>query len=384
VCEWVFSSAKIVSTGLAESDNKKRRGKNSEIPPAMNAATAITLCLCLTGAQGLFAQSAETPPVGFNVVECLPQSDTICAVPFARPAVFQGVVLSNAAGTGQITLTPEGEPNWTANAFQGFHFVRILSGAKAGMYYQVAANTNGTVTLDLAGDSATGFDAGVTFRIHPFWTLSTLFPEGTQTTLVASTGTLANQRRSLLLLPNVNGVGTNIAPLETYYVLSSGWRKTTGEVSDDVILFPDSYFIIRHNHATITASTFFTPAGNVELNPVTSPLATRSGGQQDNFVSSGRPIPVKVKDLDLITSGAFLASTSTLNNGRRDLLMVFDNSIPGINKAPVKSYYYFSGTWRRIGGTADDGDELIQPSQGLIIRKYQDASSATYLWTNTF
>lgn len=350
----------------------------------MNIRTAICLCLCLTGSRGLLAQSAETPPMGFNVVECLPQSDTICAVPFARSAVFQGVVLSSAEGGGQVTLTPEGDHTWTANEYQTLYFVRILSGAKAGMYYQVAANATTTVTLDLAGDSATGFDAGVTFRIHPFWTLSTLFPAWTQTTLVTSTGTLANQRRSLLLLPNVNGVGTNIAPLETYYILSSGWRKTTGEVSDDVILFPDSYFIIRHNHATITASTFFTPTGTVELNPVTSPLATRSGGQQDNFVSSGRPIPVKVKDLDLISSGAFQASTSTLNNGRRDMLMVFDNSIPGINKAPVKSYYYYSGTWRRIGGTADDGDELIQPSQGLIIRKYQDVSNATYFWTNTF
>ncbi len=350
----------------------------------MNAFTAISLCLCLAGARGLLAQSAETPPVGFNVVECLPQSDTVCAVPFARPAVFQGVVLSSAAGTGQITLTPEGESNWTANAFQGLHFVRILSGAKAGMYYQVAANAAGTVTLDLAGDSATGFDAGVTFRIHPFWTLSSLFPPASQTTLVTSTGTLANQRRSLLLLPNVNGVGTNLAPSETYYVLSTGWRKTTGEVSNEVILFPDSYFIIRHNHATITASTFYTPTGGVELNPVTAPLATRSGGQQDNFVSSGRPVPVKIKDLELISSGAFMASTSTLNNGRRDQVLVFDNATAGINKAPVKTYYYFSGTWRRIGGTADDGDDLIQPSHGLIIRKHQDPANATYFWTNTF
>ena len=79
-----------------------------------------------------------------------------------------------------------------------------------------------------------------------------------------------------------------------------------------------------------------------------------------------------------------MASTSTLNNGRRDLLLVFDNSVPGINKAPVKSYYYYSGTWRKIGGTADDGDDIIEPSQGLIIRKYQNASNATYFWTNTF
>lgn len=350
----------------------------------MNAATAACLCLCLVGTRALLAQSVETPPVGYNVVECLPQSDTICAVPFARPAVFQGVVLSSSEGSGQMTLTPEGSPGWTANAFQSLYFVRIISGAKAGMYYQVLANAEGAVTLDLAGDSATGFDAGVTFRIHPFWTLSTLFPPATQTTLVTSTGTLANQRRSLLLLPNLNGIGTNIAPSETYYVLSAGWRKTTGEVSNDVILLPDSYFIIRHNHATITASTFYTPAGSVELNPVTAPLATRSGGQQDNFVSSGRPVPIKVKDLDLVSSGAFMASTSALSNGRRDQLMVFDNAVPGVNKAPVKTYYYFGGTWRRIGGSTDDGDDLIQPSQGLIIRKYQDAANATYFWTNTF
>jgi uncharacterized protein (TIGR02597 family) len=166
--------------------------------------------------------------------------------------------------------------------------------------------------------------------------------------------------------------------------LSAGWRKTTGEVSDDVILFPDSYFIIRHNHSTITAPTLYTPAGTVEMNAVTTPLATRSGGQQDNFVSSGRPVPMKIKDFNLVSSGAFVASTSTLNKGRRDQLLVFNNAVPGINKAPVSTYYYFGGSWRKVGGTADDGDDVIQPSHGLIIRKYQDAANATHFWTNTY
>lgn len=384
---WLFSPAKIVSTGLAESDNKMREGKNSEIPPAMNAATAITLCLCLTGAQGLFAQSAETPPVGFNVVECLPQSDTYCGVPFVRPAVFQGVVQSVSAGSGQLTITPERAPDWTAGAYPTLYFVRLTSGVKAGMYYQVAANTTGDVTVDLAGDAAAGVQPGDTFRIHPFWTLATLFPPATQSTVVPATGFLANQRRTELLMPDVLGSGINLAPTAKYYIYNGNWRKAVSgnPIADDEILYPDSYFIVRHGSSLIEGSTFFVPSGTVELNPLTTPLATRASGSQDNFVVTGRPVPIKLSELDLVSSGAFVSSTSTLANGRRDSLLVFDNASAVLNKAPAAVYYYYGGNWRKsVSGNPVADDDVLLPSHGLIIRKYQTGTDSTQYWTHSY
>lgn len=348
--------------------------------------TALTACLSLgLAVTSLHAQSAETPPVGFNTVECLPNSDTYCGVPFARPAVFQGIVSTVQTGAGTLTLTPEGTPAWTANAFQTLFMVRIISGTKAGMYYQVTANTDGTVTVDLAGDTSSGIAAGDSFRIHPFWTLSTLFPPATQTTVVPSTGTLANQRRTEILLPDIGGTGTNLAPISRFYILGTvqQWRKV-GDAAYDAnseILWPDSYFTVRHAHSTIVNSTYFTAVGTVETNSITTPLATRSSGSQDNFVVSGRPIPVKLSDLGLISSNAFMASTSTLANGRRDVIFVFDNSIAILNKAPSATYYYFSGNWRKVGDANPANDDVILPSHGIIIRKYTSDGS-TKLWTN--
>lgn len=348
--------------------------------------TFLSLGLCL-GAQSLFSQSAETNPVGFNTVECLPNSDTICGVPFARPAVFQGVVNGTQAGTGTLTITPEGTPGWTVNDFQTLYMVRIISGTKAGMYYQVASNAAGTVTVDLAGDTATGINPGDSFRIHPFWTLSTLFPPETQTTIVSSTGTLPNARRTLILIPDLQGAGTNLAPTTLYYLLNSTeWRKavTGNPGADNEILWPDSYFVVRHNHATITASTYYTPVGSVEMNDITIPLATRAVGAQDNFVISGRPIPVKLADLGLISSGAFLPSTSLLPNGRRDLILVFDNAVAQLNKAPSVIYFYFNDEWRKaVTGNPNADEDEILPSHGVIIRKYQSGSGATQMWTNS-
>lgn len=349
--------------------------------------TFLGLGLCF-GTQSLFSQSAETNPVGFNTVECLPGSDTICGVPFARPAVFQGVVNGTQAGTGTLTITPVGTPGWTENDFQTLYMVRIISGTKAGMYYQVASNAAGTVTVDLAGDTATGINPGDSFRIHPFWTLSTLFPPGNQSTIVESLSTAPAGRRTQVLLPDVNGVGFNLAPVQTFFLVTggAGWKLTGGADATNEILFPDTYFIVRHNHATITNSTNFTPVGSVELNDIVTPLATRSAGQQDNFVSSGRPIPVKLSDLDLLSSGAFVQSLSLSPGGRRDLLLVFDNSVSGINKAPAVTCFANGGNWYVIDstGTNLNNDYEIKPSHGVIIRKYANAGSVTSYWKNSF
>lgn len=348
----------------------------------------IPFCLLLSLAgTGAFAATAETDPVGFNTVTCLPQSDTYCGVPFAQAASFQGVLAANpTVNGGQATLTPSGTTTWTANGFQTLYFVRMLSGTKAGMYYQITANTTGAVTVDLAGDNFTGVALGDSFRIHQFWTLGTLFPPATQTTVVASTSTLANGRRTEVLIPDLAGAGTNLAPASKFYIFGGEWKKAvSGNPSaTNEILWPDAYFIVRHGHSSIVASTTFTPIGSVEMNAITTPLATRTAGLQDNFVTTGRPIPIQLMDLDLISSGAFVPSTGTLANQRRDTLLVFDNAVAQLNKAPSAVYYYHNGNWKKAvsGNPVSDTDQIL-PSHGLIIRKYQTVDGVTAYWTNS-
>lgn len=333
--------------------------------------------------------TATTNPVGFNTITCKVNSDTYCSVPFAQSIDFQGLVSGTpSVGGGAATITPQGTVTWTANGYAGFYFVRMLTGAKAGMYYQVTSNAASTVTIDLAGDDFSGVGNNDGFTICKFWTLSTLFPPATQTTIVVSLNTLGSGRRTELLLPDTVTAGINLAPNHKYFISGGAWREAASgsPISDNVILPPDGFFIVRHNNANITSDTTFTSTGNVELNAVSIPLATLTTGKQDNPVSTGRPIPVKLKDLDLISTGAFVGSNGTLGGQRRDELLLFDNSVASVNRSASATYFYNIPTanWRQSASGSPVADDVeIAPGTGILIRKYA-STGATFVWTHTY
>jgi uncharacterized protein (TIGR02597 family) len=362
----------------------------------MKRTLILTALICYF--EGALLAQTTTPPVGFNTVTCLPNSDTYCSVPFAQTWDFQGLISGTPSVVGeQATITPQGTIAWTTDQFAGLYFVRILTGAKAGMYFQILNNATGTLTIDLAGGNLTGVANGDGFAVSKFWTLGTLFPPATQTTIVASTSTLLSGRRTQLLLPDLFGNGINLAPSRIFFIHSGVWKEaTTGfPIADNTILSPDAFFIVRHNHATITAATTYTASGIVELNPVSAPLATHATVQQDNPVTTSRPVPVKLQDLKLVNEvagvyqagGAFVASASTLLSQRRDQLLVFDNSAPVVNRAPAKIYFYVTSTsnWREATTGFPVADDIeIAPSSAMLIRKYQTGTGATTVWTHTY
>jgi len=265
----------------------------------------------------------------------------------------------------------------------------MLTGAKAGMYYTILVNATGALTIDLAGDNFSGVVNGDGFAISKYWTLGTLFPPATQTTIIASTSTAGPGRRTEVLIPDILGNGTNLAANKKFFINAGVWKESTAglPVSDNFVLIPDTYFIVCHNHASIIAATTFTASGIVELNPVSLPLATLTNGKQDNPITTGRPVPIKLKDLDLISSSAFVGSSGTAGPGRRDELLVFDNSVATVNRSPSAIYFYNTTTsnWRQatVGFPVAD-DVEIAPSSALLVRKYQTASGATAAWTHTY
>jgi uncharacterized protein (TIGR02597 family) len=351
----------------------------------MKRTLILTALICYF--EGALVAQTTTPPVGFNTVTCLPNSDTYCSVPFAQTWDFQGLISGTPSVAGeQATITPQGTISWTTDQFAGLYFVRILTGAKAGMYFQILNNAAGTLTIDLAGGNLTGVANGDGFAVSKFWTLGTLFPPATQTTIVASTSQLPAGRRTQILFPDSLSNGVNLAPSRIYYLHNGNWKNSSGHaLSDNVILMPDQYFIIRHP-STVASQTTFTATGIVELNPVAIPIATQASAQQDNPLTTGRPIPIKLTDLDLISSGAFIGSNGTLPNVRRDLLLVYDNSVPIVNRSPSRVYYYNSSTGRWLnasGNVVADNDEIAS-SGAILIRKYQSGTGLTSFWTHSF
>lgn len=329
------------------------------------------------------AQSAVTVPVGFNSITCLPHSDTICSVPFNSEVAFQGVLLhSPSINAGAVTLTPSTAVSWIPNQFQTIYFVRFISGAMSGMYFQVSANAAGTLTVDPAGEDLSTVLAGDQFKLCKFWTLGTLFPPATQTTIVPSTGNIGPQRRTEILFPNTSGAGINLsASIICFLVDNHEWRDASGFTNaDNYILYPDTYFIVRHAKAAISNPTTYTITGSVELKDVSAILATRLAGQQDNFVSHGRPVDIKLKDLGL-SSSAFIDSASNLGPARRDQLLIFSNDVAKINRSASAIYFRVGGQWRNASGFVAADDDIMPAGSGFIIRKYAAAGSGV-IWTN--
>ena len=368
----------------------------------MSSLSRISLSLSiLVASSGLLVAQSEMvcDPVGFNKIPCPTNSDTIVGVPL-RAKGSQKATLSALPDTttipGSAILSVAGSPGWTAGAYAGTHFVKFTSGAIDGSFYAVTANTADTLTVDLNGDDVSAVVATDTILLAAYWTLNTLFPPADATTdpattkiaIVASTTRFTTGRMTELLLPDLQGDGTNLAPNQTFYILSGVWRKPGDTTTDygTTRIHPDSYFIVRHT-SRVTAGTTYLCLGEVEMGNFGIPLSTQSttglNTRQDNFVAVPRPINLTLNQLGLVPD-AFVASTTRFTTGRKDELLVFNNASQAFNKAASATYYYYNNAWRKQGAdyTIDFGTDVIPAGAGFMVRKAPTAGGVTSFWKN--
>lgn len=362
------------------------------------------LFLLLVAPVPLVAQDQETGPFGFNTLVCPANSDTIVGVPLRPNGSRQATLGAAPAVNGDAaTLSIAGTPAYAVNGFVPTWYVKFSSGSKNGRFYTITANDASTLTIKLDGDDLAGVLAGDNILIAQYWTLDSLFPPAGATTawtgtapdavpnghaIVASTSTLAGGRRTEILLSDTMGAGTNLTSPAKYYIHGGMWKLNNGGGTNrgpTTILYPDTYFRIRHPVA-VTLPTKYRAQGEVEMGSFTIPLSTLATGQgkQDNYVCIPRPVDKTLDGLNLRQSGAFVASTSTLAGGRRDELLVFDNTTALINKSASATYYVHNGIWKlNNGGSSDRGSVVIPAGAGFIVRKYETATGASVFWSNT-
>lgn len=336
----------------------------------------VALCAMTAIAQA----QVYSPTVGFNTITCKAGSDTYISVGFNQTPTFAGAV-STIPAANQIQIA--GTPAFTVGGFTNTHFVKILTGAKAGAYLTITGNTADTLSLDLSANSLTGVVAGDTLQVIPYWTLGTLFPIGS-TAIVQSAGTSNLQRRTQVLVPNLTGLGVNLAATGVYFQTSTGWKDSLNgnAAADNIPIVPDVFLIIR-NHANF-GDTQFVAQGVVDGGSSVSELTTTTADPQDNAVANNRPIDIALKDLDLISSGAFVGSNGTGGLARRDLLLTFDNTQVGTNKAANHIYYYDTQTsnWKDAStSNRISDDDVIAAGTGFIIRKFR-SDGATKFWSH--
>jgi uncharacterized protein (TIGR02597 family) len=188
-----------------------------------------------------------------------------------------------------------------------------------------------------------------------------------------------------VLIPNISGVGINLAPTNTYFLMNgSGWKRFGSSIATDfgnTYLWPDVYFIIRNPNA-VGASTQYIVTGECEMGKMMLPLSTRIAGQQDNFVGIPRGVDVTLNQLNLGGTSSFVSTTDV--DEIKDQLMVFNNASAVQNRAPSATYYYYNGVWRKFGQSAASnfGTDVISVGTGFMIRKAQTNDGATHFWIN--
>lgn len=354
------------------------------LPASSLAQTTVT-----TGPVGVFKAGAYDAQG--NYLGLLGGSDTFVSIPLTRPPEYVGTMQS---GSNNV-ITISGTPNLTSNQFvyaagtqPKTYYVQLganssVTNPKEGSSYLVTANSANTLTLNLNGDDISNVPTGTQISVIPYWTLKTVFPNS-DAGVSFTTSPSTKNRSTQILFPDFTGTGINLAPKVIYFHFNGAWRlagaDSTVDHGDDVLL-TNSYFIIRNLNSPTTA---LTVTGNVLTGKSMVSLATQTSVQQDNSVALVRPVDVTLNNLGLISSGAFVASPSTKN--RADQLLVFDNTVVGINKSAPLIYYYFNGAWRKAGApdsSVDYGTDVIPAGSGFVIRKATTAGGATAFWQGT-
>ena len=351
------------------------------------------------------AEHSMLAPLGFNKIVCLTNSDTIVGVPFRMQGSMRNQLASAPIadpGDPDLFEIPLQSLNLTPGALDR-HYLKFEGGAREGRWYDITANSATSVTIDLNGDTLDGVTQGDPVILTEYWTLDTLFPPDQATTswtehpanpgewiqnghaIVASAGTRAFERRTEVLLPNIDGEGINRSSTGFYFIHQAQWKKVNEQGTEfgSTILPPDSIFTIR-NPSSVSHGTVFRISGSVDLSNFTIPLHTSTNSQRDAFIGLPRPVDVTLKELNLWESGAFIQSIGTRAFQRRDELLVYDNAQSSLPKSVVAFYFHDGTNWLAVND--DDklnrDDDVIPAGSGFIIRKYQTGTGETVFWNN--
>lgn len=325
------------------------------------------------------------PTVGYNYIDVPPSSDLVMAIPFRTEKLFEGTVSS----VGPSSITVAGTP-FTPGEYVNLFYVRFTSGAKNGQWATITANTANTLTLSY---DTTGVAPGDAFQIEAHWTLGTAFPAWLEgTSFINSAGTLPAARRTEVRLVTDLTTALNRAPggAGIYFFgthqTNGFWRSSSAPSANanNTVLNPMQYIVVRNQNTNTTLRVF--TLGEVEEGKVGTRVR-RDSVDNDNPLSSGRPVPVSLAELGLAGTSAFTSSPNASPVNRRDEIRLFANTAAGINKSAGAGGIYFHRSdlniWVSSASPAVDVSnvKLIQPSEGFVIRR-KGGTPVNAEWSN--
>ena len=345
----------------------------------------VAIAMLALGSHGAFADAT----VGYNCVPVPAGSDTYVSVPFTGNAAAE-LVVDNASGN-IINLTTAG---LTANQFATVYYVRFTTGALAGKWFTIQANTASSLTV--LGD-VTGAGNGDEMSVIRHWTLETIFPDGMEGISFVGGNVLARQFEVRYINSGALAA-TNKSSTDTFYYNSGskGWRRVGSspiQSFDNFIIPPQGVLILRNIQAASTGNPDdpetladestgdlkFYALGECKDIKVIEVLPIEAV-QNDVIVSAMNAFPVKLADLNLGGSPAFVTSPNILV--RNDELRVYDNALLATNKTTSNTFYYSQGAWRRFGSPFATTFDTFELPEGavLVVRKIA-GTPGTAEWT---
>ncbi|MDF1862616.1 MAG: TIGR02597 family protein [Verrucomicrobiales bacterium] len=353
--------------------------------PVRHFAVLNCALISWVGLANPVAAEVLSSAVGHNTIVCAGGSDTVVSVPFHRPPGIRSAVAGNpVVSASSATISYQAERILSEGELSDEpHYLRFTSGTRSGRSYSVSSHGPDSITIEVGDDDLAGVTSDDSFQVIPYWTLASLFPKETQSTIHVSGGKLAPTRKSRVLFFDEVSQGFGLAPDQVYFLTAEGWfRSDRGfPAADDAIIPPGKAFVVRHQADDL--DTVFTPRHEVFRGDHSIALRTHSTGRQDNSAALVRPVPVKLSDLDL--SSSFSDSASTSAGNRSDELLLYDNLTAGFNKPPATTYFKVAGQWHRDDGSSYPvaDDDIISPATGILIRKTNNPSGAIFHWLNT-
>jgi uncharacterized protein (TIGR02597 family) len=346
--------------------------------------TLIIMGLGIAALTAVRADSSSTPPVGYNKFTIQANTDNPLSVPLIRDIASYGAVANFTSNS--ITIT---NGQWTPSQFvyasgiqPNTYEVEFVTGALAGISYQVVSNTQDTVTLNTQGDDLTAEQIGTIasgdlIAIRPYWTVSNVLGS-TDTNVVLSPFTTAPspdqvESGDCVLFPDNTSIGIEKPYASALaYVQQTGWRAAGDATTDQsgAILPRASVFIVHRQGSAL--QTFV--LGNAPINPSITPVVGGNGTMgNDYYVALAVTDPISLGSAGLTSSNssASVIQPSTSLISRDDELLAFSGTRQGFHRDPDLTFYYANGNWQQLGSasTTVGQDFQLQPGVGYIIRK---------------
>ena len=342
-------------------------------PLRLFAAAILTFALTFP------LSAASSDPVGVLRLKLRGNSDTIVSLPLHRPALVEANLTTREGNT--LTLDASIPAISTGGAY-----ALVMTGPLEGAVLPIASATSNAVTVDPTTNDLAALTTSDTLAVIPYWTLDTLFPNGTGVH-VATASPFATE--VLLFSPETTGINHAASKVFFYFAGTSnkpaGWYQVgnTAVSKGAQRIDPGSYFVVRHNIAIDTALTL---TGCVQIAIQRTPVSTLAAQTaQDNLVGLAVATPVTLGSSSLGSSGAFAPTTSA--NPQSDQLLVFDNAVAAKNKSASAVYFYLGAGgakpagWYRVGDTAATADAVVlKPGEGFVIRKRGSTTPRTDVW----